>query len=218
MADPVADKSGFLRMYMSSHPDTLVAYAKWYGKVTEPIASAEMTAINSRRMTLTCSMKDGAKKVATVPLEPPLSGYEEVKPRLLEMKAKAQEGLGMIKAPQLSTFKLNTVATIKTGAAIALLCYLTFFPRGSASPFFYPARTAHTLIGGDFPLQVAWIALGVTHALESLYTYSLCRRHRTGLLVGTGYVLSTFVFGFTVWVELRRRIQQMRIDSVMKVE
>lgn len=48
MSDPVADKSGFLRMYMSSHPDTLVAYAKWYGKVTEPISSAEMTAIDSK--------------------------------------------------------------------------------------------------------------------------------------------------------------------------
>jgi hypothetical protein len=31
-----------------------------------------------------------------VALEPPLSGYEEVKPRLLEMKALSQEGLGMV--------------------------------------------------------------------------------------------------------------------------
>lgn len=48
MSDPVADKSGFLRTYMSSHPDTLVAYAKWYGKVTESINSAEMTGIDSK--------------------------------------------------------------------------------------------------------------------------------------------------------------------------
>lgn len=48
MADPVAEKSGFLRMYMSSHPDTLVAYAKWFGKVEEVITSAEMTAIDSK--------------------------------------------------------------------------------------------------------------------------------------------------------------------------
>lgn len=31
-----------------------------------------------------------------VPINPPLAGYEEVKPRLLEMKAEAQEGLGMV--------------------------------------------------------------------------------------------------------------------------
>jgi hypothetical protein len=48
MSDPVADKSGFLRLYMSNHPDTLVAYAKWYGKVNDAITGAEMTAIDSK--------------------------------------------------------------------------------------------------------------------------------------------------------------------------
>lgn len=48
MSDPVAEKSGFLRMYMSGHPDTLVAYAKWYGKVQEVITGAEMTAIDTK--------------------------------------------------------------------------------------------------------------------------------------------------------------------------
>jgi len=46
--DPVAEKAGFLRTYMSGHPDTLVAYAKWFGKVPEAITSAKMTAINTR--------------------------------------------------------------------------------------------------------------------------------------------------------------------------
>lgn len=48
MADPVAEKSGFLCMYMSNHPDTLVAYAKWFGKVKEPISSAQMTGITTK--------------------------------------------------------------------------------------------------------------------------------------------------------------------------
>ena len=46
--DLVAEKAGFLRTYMSGHPDTLVAYAKWFGKVPEAITSAKMTAINTR--------------------------------------------------------------------------------------------------------------------------------------------------------------------------
>jgi len=117
MADPVAEKSGFLKMYMSNHPDTLVAYAKWFGKVKEVITSAEMTAIDTKvrfathnslndthpafhmkqSMTLTCTLKDSQKKVVVVAIEPPLSGYDDVKPRLLEMKALAQEGLGMVR-------------------------------------------------------------------------------------------------------------------------
>jgi hypothetical protein len=48
MADPVAEKSTFLCMYMSNHPDTLVAYAKWFGKVKEPLASAKMTGISTK--------------------------------------------------------------------------------------------------------------------------------------------------------------------------
>lgn len=48
MSDPVAAKSGFLKTYMSSHPDTLVAYARYFGKVTENISSAEMTAIDTK--------------------------------------------------------------------------------------------------------------------------------------------------------------------------
>ncbi len=52
MADPVAEKSSFLRMYMSSHPDTLVAYAKFYGQVKENIKSAEMSAIDTKVIVL----------------------------------------------------------------------------------------------------------------------------------------------------------------------
>ena len=48
MTDSVAEKSGFLCMYMSNHPDTLVAYAKWFGKVQESVKSAEMTAIDCK--------------------------------------------------------------------------------------------------------------------------------------------------------------------------
>ena len=53
MADPVAEKSGFLKMYMSNHPDTLVAYAMWFGKVTERVTSAEMTAIDTKVRSVT---------------------------------------------------------------------------------------------------------------------------------------------------------------------
>ena len=50
--DPVAEKSSFLCMYMSNHPDTLVAYVKYWGKVKEPVTSAEMSAIDSDVSTL----------------------------------------------------------------------------------------------------------------------------------------------------------------------
>jgi hypothetical protein len=102
---------------MSNHPDTLIAYVKWFGKVTENISSAELTAIDSKvssyclstcrnfrtltvfyqSMTLTYNTQDRASQVVIIPIKPPLAGYEEVKNRLLGMKAEAQEGLGMVR-------------------------------------------------------------------------------------------------------------------------
>ena len=35
-------------MYMSNHPDTLVSYVRYWGKVSEPVASAKMTAIDTK--------------------------------------------------------------------------------------------------------------------------------------------------------------------------
>jgi len=217
MSDSVAEKSGFLKMYMSNHPDTLVAYVKWFGKVTESIVSAEMTAIDSKSMTLTYKTKGGTSKVSVIPIEPPLSGYEEVKSRLLGMKAEAQEGLGMIKSPQISNFVLPWNAAF-TSFMVICLCYCTFFPRGHPSPLFVPAHVIFSVIGGDFTLRLIWGFMVLTHTLESVYTYSLCAKHHTGFWVGAVHVVSTLLFGFPIWVDMRKRIQAARIESVMKVE
>lgn len=53
MTDPVAEKSTFLCMYMSNHPDTLVAYVRYWGKVSEAVVSAKMTAIDSKVSAIT---------------------------------------------------------------------------------------------------------------------------------------------------------------------
>jgi hypothetical protein len=214
MSDPVAEKSTFLRMYMSNHPDTLVAYAKWFGKVKEVITSAEMTAIDTKSMTLTCTMKGGSKRDVRVLIEPPLSGYEDVKPRLLEMKALAQEGLGMIKAPKITSFDLPTRHAYISGFICTVFLYLHFIHQLSL-PSFISGNAQHFM---QFSLKfTAWFIL-VAHSLESLYTFSLCWKHSTGFSVGALYVLSTFVCGMPIWRNLRRRIQAARIDSVMKIQ
>jgi hypothetical protein len=47
-ADPVASKSGFLCTYMSNHPDTLVAYVRYQGKVDKEVESARMSSISTK--------------------------------------------------------------------------------------------------------------------------------------------------------------------------
>ncbi|KAL0580228.1 hypothetical protein V5O48_001821 [Marasmius crinis-equi] len=214
MTDPVSEKSAFLCMYMTSHPDTLVAYAKWYGKVAEPITSAKMTSIDSKGMDLTCTLKNGSQKPVRVVIDPPLSGYDDVKPRLLEMKAHAQEGLGMIKAPVISTYEF-TPGVLGGVAWFALLAYFSYAPKDS-SPLYLPAQLASPYLG-RIPEILLKLTFGL-HVLESLYTTNLCRKHQTGLIVGLQYVISTLLGGIGVILPLRKRIQNARIDSVMKVE
>ncbi|KAF9440435.1 hypothetical protein P691DRAFT_687688, partial [Macrolepiota fuliginosa MF-IS2] len=73
-------------------------------------------------------------------------------------------------------------------------------------------------IGGPTRLQqYVYIVFGL-HVVECLYTFRLCHKHRTGFFLGTLYITSTFLYGFPILVNLRKKIQALRIDSVMKVE
>ena len=114
-SDPVAAKSAFLCAYMSNHSDTLVAYilhelqsrsnrskssnggspaALHARDVLEP----KMASIDSRKMELSYRDAQDNRKPKTVEVEfdPPLAGYEEVRPRLLQMKMQAESSIGMV--------------------------------------------------------------------------------------------------------------------------
>ncbi|KAF7328771.1 DUF2470 domain-containing protein [Mycena venus] len=216
-SDPVAEKSGFLKMYMSSHPDTLVAYAKWYGKVAEPITSAEMSAIDTKSMTLTCALKDGSKKVVVVAIDPPLKGYDDVKPRLLEMKALSQEGLGMIKSPRITSFQFPKNGLYPALFLYTVIPYGAFAPSTGGSPLLLPAQFLRSYVSPT-PFKFVWWITVVAHMLEGLYTLSLCWRHKAPFGVSVAYFITTFFIGGPTWMGLRKRIQNARIDSVMKVE
>jgi hypothetical protein len=205
-------------MYMSNHPDTLVSYAKCYGKVTENLTSARMTAIDSQKMTLTCQFQNGSTREVHIPFEPPLVHYDELKPRMMEMGAIAQEKLGMTKTPQITSFQLPVKGALYVGAWIGAVTYFVFAPVATnTSPLFLPAQVVRSAIGPK-PFLYMFYSTLVAHVLEAAYTFTLCRRHRTGLFVGAGYVAATIVFGFPIWTDFKRRVHALRIDSIMKVK
>ncbi|TFK90725.1 hypothetical protein K466DRAFT_660613 [Polyporus arcularius HHB13444] len=216
--DPVADKSGFLCMYMSNHPDTLVSYVRYWGKVTAQVSSAKMTRIDTKGMTLTYQVKGSTDtKEVRIEFDPPLLGYEEVKPRLMDMKAEAEEELGMTRAPQITSFRYSP-KFMTTIIAMSFLVYCTL-ARSLASSEYAPIFTAGNLILSYLPswsLQFSWGMVSVAHGLESLYVLYLCKKHRTGVVVGAQYVLATLLLGFPVIGDLRKQVQDARIDSIMK--
>lgn len=58
-------------MYMKNHPDTLVAYVKYYGKVRGKVVTAQMTAIDTKVCLAhdTCVATEGEKTVHLVTRE-----------------------------------------------------------------------------------------------------------------------------------------------------
>ncbi|KAI0288592.1 hypothetical protein BC826DRAFT_1037161 [Russula brevipes] len=216
MADPVTERSGFLCTYMSSHPDTLVAYAKHFGKVDGHVLSAKMLSIDSKGMDLEYKTKESPAKPQAVRVEfdPPLLGYEEVKPRLLGMKADADEALGTVKAPQITRFEMP-FQIWTTASLLLLLIYTTSVPPNSKGDFWWLARTLRAIVP-DALFPPIWAFVCVVHLSEGAYAATLTHKHHMPWHIATAWVSSATIFGLPVLLRLRRLIKQARIESIMK--
>lgn len=152
-------------------------------------------------MTITyTTVKSGSSKNETrVLFDPPLAEYGEVKARLLQMKVEAENALGMvrpprsppqsrltyprkIKTPVISDFRFPSAAR-GTAMLVGALAYTTFAP-GPDSPFYNAAFHPAELIRDTLPwgLTSIWAVLLAAHSAECVYTYSLCRKHKTPLI------------------------------------
>ena len=86
-----------------------------------------------------------------------------------------------------------------------------------------------SVVRDSFPRSIVH-TLSVQEALDSscdrgentyyyyYYYYYIVSFSDEWLVLQTLYVLSTFIFGFSIWADLRKRIQTARIDSVMKIQ
>jgi hypothetical protein len=68
---------------------------------------------------------------------------------------------------------------------IALLIYVTLSPPLSSTtpPYSYPGSLIRDLVG-DWLIKFSWGTMLVLHGLESLYTATLVKRHKTPFGVG----------------------------------
>jgi hypothetical protein len=144
-----------------------------------------MTAIDTNGMTLAYTTKKDPNGIVRVPFEPPLSGYEEVKPRLLQMKVDAEDALGMSKSPIVNEFHVSLKDVLAITPAIALLAYTTYAPIGGATAstpaWLVPGALLRAAVG-ELVVQGSWALVFVSHSLEAIYTARLCKRHQTGAL------------------------------------
>jgi len=225
---------------MSGHTDTLVAYVLYYGKgkVEGTPSTAKMTAIDQNKMVLAYQIKDDKDKSGwkeiSVDFDPPLSGYEATRPRLMQMKMDAEEGLGMAKAPRLTTFGLK-LSSFQTIPFLTILLVVTMAPYEyhtitkeevpslfySALPTLNLASQTLTHVRQTIPFTptaayVIWGAIFAVHVSLALLVAFFSYKRRTGLRLGAAWVLSTLLIGYPVVFEFRQQMQAARINSIGK--
>ncbi|KIJ31472.1 hypothetical protein M422DRAFT_185882 [Sphaerobolus stellatus SS14] len=165
------------------------------------------------------------EKGVSIKFDPPLAGYEEVKPRLLGMKLDAEESLSMIslsctqsnaeayvKRPPITTFELRREAFI-TLFAVAFLLYVTFSYSQPTSTIWNFGPWLRDTVGPTSMKLSCGVAIFL-HSLEALYVASVCKRHSTGLLKWT---FATFFLGYPALRRLRALVHKGRIDSIQKI-
>jgi hypothetical protein len=108
-------------------------------------------------------------------------------------------------------------------------------PVTNMDAFFFPAHAFRDLTGLGFSFRTLSAILGAIHGAEALYTLSLCRRSVKGAVVTVSlshessslalypyvqavYVGCTVLFGFHIWKDLKRRVQEKRIETITKFE
>ncbi|KAH9051345.1 hypothetical protein EDB83DRAFT_2676473 [Lactarius deliciosus] len=152
-----------------------------------------MLTIDSKGMNLEYNTKNLSNRpqIVRIEFDPPLLGYEEVKPRLLGMKADADEALGIVKAPQITHFEMPFQIWI-TSSLLLLLIYGTCMPSNPQG------------------------VVVILHVGEGLYATTLARKHRMPWNIGAAWVTSVTIFGFPVLMRIRRLVKEARIESIMK--
>ncbi|KIJ08217.1 hypothetical protein PAXINDRAFT_89190, partial [Paxillus involutus ATCC 200175] len=144
---------------------------------------------------------------------------DQVKPRLLAMKADAQEGLGMLKTPVITSFRFPFSKIVSTYSGLgAFYVALSYLPTSISGVVFASARTVASAMGFQHSVIGAIQVGAVMHVFESLYTWYLCRRYVKSKFLTVAYVAATILIGVPIWSDLRKRVQEMRIKSVMKAE
>ncbi|KAG9048986.1 hypothetical protein FS837_011537 [Tulasnella sp. UAMH 9824] len=162
-------------------------------------------------MDMTYTLKGQSTPLSVrIPFDPPLMGYEEVKPRLMSMKVDAEEALGMAKNPTIREFSVPW-GLLLWGPLIPqlLLIFLTY----SSSTY---AAWGRSYVEPYGLIKFSWGFILATHIPESIYTLSLCKKHNTGFTNGFLWCAGAFLGGYPFWVHLRRLVKRARIDSIMK--
>ncbi|CAG8701041.1 5002_t:CDS:2 [Ambispora leptoticha] len=92
--DPISPHANRLVAYMNGHPNTILAYAKYFGKEMNA-TSARMTGIDSTGITVKVTKEEGDEVEIIIQFKQQLTSHEQVRGVLTEMAKEAEDALNL---------------------------------------------------------------------------------------------------------------------------
>ncbi|KAH9915590.1 uncharacterized protein BXZ73DRAFT_106141 [Epithele typhae] len=131
-----------------------------------------------------------------------------------------EESSLMVRAPPVTKFSVNVPGLIAVLIFLPWVLYCTATQVFAAS---HPAYAPYFALGramlSQMPFWVLRVCQGITvvgHGVQTPYVFYLCRKHRTGFVLGAKYTLGALAVGFPFTLGIRREIRAARTESVLK--
>ncbi|KAM3509579.1 hypothetical protein MY11210_006269 [Beauveria gryllotalpidicola] len=200
-ADNDARKDRIMSHMNRDHTREMSTYLRYYNSL-----SAQQAARPSMRDVSLDAMRIRAGGLDhTVPFTPPLAGWNEMRPRLVEMDAVARRALG------LSDIAVATYVAPRPGHWVILLAVAFYFASAASLPWLVPGSAAWGLLDRGFPggaagfrwlVKVLFVPVLGIHVAECYFLDRL-RLSRHGVERYTGlwflWEASCFLEGLMVW-------------------
>ncbi|CAG8579521.1 24145_t:CDS:2, partial [Dentiscutata erythropus] len=187
--DPIAPHAARLVSYMNTHPETILAYAKYFGKVQNAV-SARMTDMDSDEFVVLARESDGTENEVHIRFKNSLKSYEQVRPVLTDMAKEAEEALSLpsTRPPPMPSENFTNTHTpfnppespkfFGTLIVIVFFIVLTYYP----SPAPEVINTLRSIFGQEFLRGFVLFIVGC-HIIEALIViFVLAKRGENDLM------------------------------------
>lgn len=199
MADtkPPPSDSYVIRHMNEDHADSLLAYAKHYGKVPHA-THATLTHINLTSITLNITDADTKQHTVTIPFTAPLTSTSEYRSALTEMSNRAMEALHISNTTNATYYRRPNIP-ISTAILIGLtLNYWAAYRQHMPHPMLEPIKEfALKIFQSQGMIQCVFLAAIAAHIFETSIAYGeLNKKGVTDSRVRMIWLIQTFLLGY----------------------
>ncbi|CAG8557520.1 5129_t:CDS:2 [Ambispora gerdemannii] len=218
-SDPISPHANRLVAYMNGHPDTILTYAKYFGKEKNAV-SAQMTSIDSAGFTVKVTKEDGDEEEIIIQFKQKLTGHEQVRGVLTEMAKDAEEALNLPSTrppspPPSSTTLTNNIHTPFIWpnpfvASLIAVCLIILYTPDYFAPQLHPFLREYAYIDWNSLYATRWLVLALHLGETSIVAWILAKKGEPDMKTWFLWISFTMFLGGLVANHLWNRKEKKR--------